>query len=299
MKKLLFVMNPYAGVRKGVKFLADIIAIFNQNGYEVVTYMTSGSGDCQNVVTRRALDMDLVVCCGGDGTFNETIAGVLASGKDVPVGYIPAGSTNDFASSLGLSPDLCQAARDIMEGEAVTYDAGSFGGRIFSYVASFGIFTRASYATPQGLKNALGHTAYVLQGVTELTQLRTYHLTVQTEDGTYIEDDFIFGAISNSTSMAGILTLDPKQVDLQDGKFELMLIRKPKDLIELTDCILCLQKQQYNSKIMTFLSSAQLSVTAPEGMGWTLDGERETGKAQIEVTCLHQAFRLIQRKDAP
>ncbi len=297
MKKLLFVMNPYAGTRKGVTYLAEIIGIFNQAGYEVVAYMTGGPGDCREVVKDRAVDMDLVVCCGGDGTFNETVSGLLASGRDIPVGYIPAGSTNDFAASLGLSQDLRQAALDIVEGEAVAYDAGSFGGRVFSYVASFGIFTRASYATPQELKNALGHTAYVLQSVTELTQLRTYHLKLQLPDGTDMEDDFIFGAISNSTSMAGILTLDPRQVDMRDGKLEIMLIRKPKNLIELTDCILALQKQQYNCKIMTFLSAEGVTVTAPGDMDWTLDGERETGKESIDVKCLHRAFRMMQRKE--
>lgn len=297
MKKLLFVMNPFAGTRKGVKLLAEIISIFNQAGYEVVTYMTGGPGDCREVVKNRAEDMDLVVCCGGDGTFNETVSGLIASGRDIPVGYIPAGSTNDFAASLGLSQDLRQAAMDIVQGEAVAYDAGSFGGRIFSYVASFGIFTRASYSTPQELKNALGHTAYVLQGVTELAQLRTYHLKFQLPDGSTLEDDYIFGAISNSTSMAGILTLDPKQVDMRDGKLEIMLIRKPKDLIELTDCIIALQKQQYNCKIMSFLSTEAVTVTAPETMDWTLDGEREEGRQSIQVECLHEAFWMMCRKD--
>ncbi len=296
MKKLLFVMNPYAGTRKGVKFLADMIEIFNVGGYEVTVFMTTGPGICRELVLERGKDVDLVVCCGGDGTFNEALSGLLESGASTPVGYIPAGSTNDFAASLGLSSDLRQAARDIVEGEVVEYDAGSFGGRTFSYVASFGIFTKASYSTPQGLKNALGHTAYVLQGVTELAQLRTYHAKFTLPDGCSVEDDFIFGAISNSTSMAGILTLDPKQVDMQDGKFEVMLIRKPKDIIELTDCIVALQKQQYNCKIMTFLSTNAVTVTAPQDMDWTLDGERELGQEQIQVECLPLAVRLMRRK---
>lgn len=297
MKNLLFVMNPYAGTRKGVRYLAEIIEIFNRADYEVVTYMTVGAGDCRQILSRRAGQVDLVVCCGGDGTFNEALAGLLESGADVPLGYIPAGSTNDFAASLGLSTDLRQAARDIVGEGATSYDVGSFGGRIFSYVASFGLFTKTSYATPQGLKNALGHTAYVLQGITELTQLRTYHLKFQLPDGSQVEDDFIFGAISNSTSVAGILTLDPKQVDMRDGKLEVMLIRKPKDLLELTDCIVALQKQQYNSKIMTFFSTPSIQVTAPANMDWTLDGEREPAREQVEVVCLPRAFRLAGKKE--
>lgn len=296
MKKLLFIMNPYAGTRKGVKYLAEIIGIFNGADYEVTAFMTNGPGHCRELVAQRAENVDLIVCCGGDGTLNEAIAGLLDSHCDTPVGYIPAGSTNDFAASLGLSLDLCQAARDIVEGEAVAYDAGSFGGRPFSYVASFGIFTKSSYATPQSLKNALGHTAYVLQGVTELARLTTYHLKFCLPDGITLEDDFIFGAISNSTSMAGILTLDPSQVDMHDGKLELMLIRKPKSMAELAEAVMALQKREYNCRLVTFLSTSGVAVTAPGDMPWTLDGEREEGHEAVEIECLHQAYRLMRRK---
>ncbi len=297
MKKLLFIMNPYAGTRKGMKYLAEIIGIFNNGGYEVTAFMTSGPGHCRELVVERAENVDLIVCCGGDGTLNEAIAGLLENGCKTPVGYIPAGSTNDFATSLGLSLDLRQAARDIVEGEIVEYDAGCFGGRPFSYVASFGMFTHSSYATPQGLKNALGHTAYMLQGVTELANIRnTYHLKLALPDGITVEDDFIFGAISNSTSMAGILKLDPKQVDMRDGKLELMLIRKPKSMMELAECLMALQKHQYDCRMITFLSTPSVKVTAPADMPWTLDGEREEGHETVEVGCLNLAYRMVQRK---
>ena len=164
MKKMLLVVNPYSGQKKAAKMLAEIIALFNRADYAVQTYITAGPGDAVREVSRLCDQVDLIVCCGGDGTFNETISGLLQAGSKTPVGYIPAGSTNDFASSLHLSGDLLEAAREIIEGQPVSYDAGSFGGRIFSYVASFGAFTRASYATPQSIKNALGHTAYVLEG---------------------------------------------------------------------------------------------------------------------------------------
>ena len=208
MKKMLFVMNPYSGMRKAVKYLADIISLFNRAGYDVITHMTAGSGDATEVVSRLCSGMDLVVCCGGDGTLNETICGILHAGADVPIGYIPSGSTNDFAASLKLSTSVMQAARDIVDGQPVSYDVGRFGDRYFSYVASFGAFTKASYSTPQSVKNALGHTAYVLEGINELSQLRQEHVRMEI-DGDVIEDDFIFGAISNSTSVGGILTLDP------------------------------------------------------------------------------------------
>ena len=238
--------------------------------------------------------MDLVACCGGDGTFNETISGILRSGADVPVGYIPAGSTNDFAASLKLPANILQAAKDIVEGEPVAYDVGRFGQRYFSYVASFGAFTRASYATPQNIKNALGHTAYVLEGINELSQIRKTHVRMEL-DGQVVEDDFLFGAISNSTSVGGILTLDPKQVDMADGKLEVLLVRAPVDLLEISECIKAVQTQKYNCDMITFRSAEKIRVFADPDMPWTLDGEREDGHAEVDVENVHLAIRLMQR----
>lgn len=299
MKKMLFVMNPYSGMRRASRYLADIIGMFNRAEYDVTTHMTGFQGDATEVVERLANQMDLVVCCGGDGTFNETISGILRSGADVPVGYIPAGSTNDFASSLKIPTNILQAARDILDGEPVSYDVGKFGDRYFSYVASFGAFTRASYSTPQSVKNALGHTAYVLEGINELSQIRKEHIRIEI-DGDVVEDDFLFGAISNSLSVGGILTLDPKQVDMSDGKLEIMLIRSPQNLTELTECIQAVQYQKYNCAMITFRSGRNIRVYADPAMAWTLDGEREEGHAVVDVENVHHAIRLIQRvkKDA-
>ncbi len=294
MKKILFVMNPYAGMRKANPVLADILTIFNRAGYAVECYMTAGPGDGQQAVFQRVQDCDLVVCCGGDGTFNETVSGVLLSGKDVPIGYIPAGSTNDFAASLHLSTDPVQAARDIVNGSPVRYDVGKFGSRYFSYVASFGLFTKASYSTPQDIKNALGHTAYLLSGLQELGQLKSYHVRMELGEGIAVEDDYLFGAISNSTSVGGILTLDPKQVDMQDGEFEVLLVRAPKNLGEVAECLVALQKREYNCGMMTFLSTNRLTVHADETMDWTLDGEREPGHKTVQVENLHQAVQILK-----
>lgn len=296
MKKLLFILNPYAGMRKANKLLPEILEIFNKAGYDVLCRITAGTGDCTVQVERLAADMDLIVCAGGDGTLNEAITGLLRSGIDVPIGYIPAGSTNDFASSLKLSTNILRAARDIVEGEPVTYDVGRFGDRYFSYVASFGAFTRASYSTPQNIKNALGHTAYLLEGISELSQIKPWHLRFEL-DGRIIEDDFIFGAISNSTSVGGILTLDPKQVDMGDGMFELLLVRTPRDLIELSECIKAVQTQKYNCSVITFVPASHVRVTADPDMNWTLDGEKEAGHACVEVENLHHAIRLMHRKE--
>ena len=251
MKKLLFVMNPYAGQKKANRLLAEILEIFNRADFEVIVYMTAGQGDAKRVVEQYAGSVDRIVCCGGDGTFNEAAAGLLKSGISLPLGYIPAGSTNDFASSLKLPLDILSAARAAAGENAKPVDMGAFNGRPFSYVASFGAFTKASYATPQSVKNALGHMAYLLEGIQELSQIKAKRLRFELPDGRVLEDDYIFGAISNSTSVAGILTLAPDKVDMTDGKLELMLVRSPKNPIELTDCLVALQQQTYNCAMMT------------------------------------------------
>ena len=294
MKKMLFVMNPYSGTRRANKYLVDIIDLFNRANYEVMVHMTQGQGDATKVVAAKAHEMDLIVCCGGDGTFNETISGMLSVGADVPLGYIPAGSTNDFATSLKLSGNVMQAAQDILDGQPVTYDVGKFGNRYFSYVASFGAFTKASYATPQSIKNALGHTAYLLEGISELSQIKNEHVRLEI-DGQVVEDDFLFGAICNSTSVGGIVTLSPEVVDLADGQMEILLVRAARSLAEIAECIQAVQTQKYNCAMITFRSAKKVRVFADPDMPWTLDGEREEGHAQVDVENVHHAIRLMKR----
>ena len=296
MKKMLFIMNPFAGVKRANRHLADILLTFSQVGYEVITHMTLGQGDATAVAREKGRNVDLVVCCGGDGTLNETITGLLSAGADTPIGYIPAGSTNDFASSLKIPTNILKAAQAIVEGEPVSYDVGRFGDRYFSYVASFGAFTRSSYATPQNVKNALGHTAYVLSGITELSQIRNEHVKMEI-DGQVVEGDFLFGAICNSTSVGGILNLDPKQVDMGDGLFEILLVRAPENLGEIHECIQALQSQKYNCAMLTFRSAQKVRIFADPEMPWTLDGEKEDGHETVEVENLHHAIRLMQKKD--
>ena len=255
--------------------------------------MTACQGDAKVVVQRYVDQVDLVVCCGGDGTFNETAAGILETGVDLPVGYIPAGSTNDFANSLKLPHTILKAAKNIVEGKVHKVDMGTFNGRQFTYVASFGAFTRTSYATPQSVKNVLGHAAYLLGGIQEVARIKPLHLRFELADGKVVEDDFIFGAVSNSTSVAGILTLSDKYVDMADGQLELLLIRPPKDLLELTSCITALQKKHYDHRMITFLSTKGVKITAPEDMDWTLDGELQKGAGEIQVECLHHAIGIL------
>ena len=294
MKKMLFVLNPYAGTRKAAKNLAEILAVFNRAEYDVRVYVTSCQGDAIEAVKKLSDGMDLVVCSGGDGTFNETITGLMQSGCNMPVGYIPAGSTNDFASSLKLSTNIMQAARDILEGEPVAYDVGRFGDRYFSYVASFGAFAKTSYTTPQYVKNALGHTAYLLEGIQEISQLRKEHVRMELGDQV-VEDDFLFGAICNSTTIGGILTLDPKRVDMADGLLEILLVRAPQNLTEITECIQAVQNQTFNCSMITYRSTSSVRVFASPDMIWTLDGECGGGHSEVDVENQHLAIRVMKR----
>ena len=297
MKKLLFVLNPCAGMRKASKVLAEILAEFNRADFDVHTYVTAQQGDGVQAVEKMAPGMDLVVCCGGDGTFNETVTGLMRSGLEIPIGYIPAGSTNDFAASLGLPTDPVEAARQIVGGVPVAYDAGRFADRYFSYVASFGAFTKVSYSTPQNVKNLLGHVAYLLEGMQEISQIRKLHVKLTLDETDVLEDDYLFGAVCNSTSVGGIMTLDPNQVDLQDGKFEVLLIRAPKTLQEIAEWLLAVQTGQYNSAMMTFRTASRILVEADPEMPWTLDGEKEEGHEQVEIRNLHRAIQIIQKKE--
>ena len=294
-KKLLFIVNPRAGKTKSVAPLFEAAAIYSAAGYLISVHKTTYPGEATELAESLGAAYDLVVCHGGDGTLNETVNGVMRIPPQYRpmLSYLPGGSTNDFASSMHLSRNLLQAARDIVEGEPHTLDLGSFNGRCFSYVASFGAFTRASYATSQSVKNALGHLAYVLGGIKELPSIRSRHVRFLLDHETVLEDDYIFGAISNSTSVAGILTLSPEIVDMNDGVFELLLVRKPQSLMELSDCVLALTTQDYHTPMLTFTSASHLEIDAPADMDWTLDGEQAKGQAHCVAENLHNAVRVI------
>lgn len=292
---LLLIMNPCAGMKRANRFLTDILSLFSSFGWETLVHMTQARGDGRQAVERLAGSVGRIVCIGGDGTYNECVDGLIASEVQIPLGYIPAGSTNDFAKSLHLSRNILQAARDIMEGSERYLDIGSFGGRHFTYVASFGAFTKTSYSTPQSTKNALGHLAYILEGIKDLSSIRPQSLTFRTPDRT-VRGDYVFGAISNSTSVAGILTISPKIVDMNDGKFEVLLIRMPANPADLNEAIRALTVQDYDSYMIDFFSAGTIDITASPDMDWTLDGEWQKGAEKIRVENLHNAIRIITKE---
>lgn len=292
MKKVLIILNPCAGTKQANKFFVEIIQAFCEAGFEPVVRTTLGAGDGTVIARESASRFDLVVCIGGDGTFNEVIAGVLESGARTPIGYIPAGSTNDFACSIGLSKDVVQAARDIAHGRARTLDVGCFNGRYFSYVASFGAFTQASYEAPQSIKNMLGHMAYILEGIKDIPSIRPMKVWLKMEQGVY-GGEYIFGAVCNSTSVGGILTLSDDLVDMNDGKFEVLLIKSPSNILELNQILLALTTQNFNSPMISFFSSSRLEITADPDMPWTLDGEYQEGSETIVIENIRDAIQLM------
>jgi len=291
-KRLLLIMNPRAGQKRANRYLPDMLRLFSDHGYVITAYMTGKQGDAADFVKSHAADADLVVAVGGDGTLNETVNGLLAAGIRRPVGYIPAGSTNDFAASLKLSSNIMQAARDIMEGTPRTVDVGDFNGRSFTYVASFGAFTAASYNAPQPTKNVLGHLAYVLEGVKDLQSLKPRYVRASSAEYS-CEGSYIFGAVSNSTSVGGILTLNPDIVDMNDGVFEILLIKAPNTIAELNDIVVALTTQNYDYPSITFATASELTVYASPNIEWSLDGEWGGAKEAFRVKNLHSAIKLI------
>ena len=291
-KRLLLIINPTAGVKSANRHLTSIVSLFNAHGYICTVYCTAGHGDAARIASENAGSFDLVVCIGGDGTLNEVLAGMVEQGDKTPIGYIPSGSTNDFASSLGLSRNILTAAKDAVEGTPIPLDAGHFNGRLFSYVASFGAFTEASYTTPQRSKNLLGHLAYVLEGMKDMLNIRPVHLALETKSQRF-EGEYIFGAVSNSTSIGGMLTLNKEFVAMDDGLFEILLIKSPQNLSELNQIVVSIQTQQYDNEMIDFCLAERAVISALPDMPWTLDGEYARGSTEIIIQNLHHAYNMV------
>lgn len=294
MKKLLLILNPNAGQKKGKKYLADIVRLYNGMGYDCVTYVTGCQGDAKRYLKENAQSggYDCIVCVGGDGTLNETVSGLAQSGVDCPVGYIPAGSTNDYAHTLSLSADVMQAARDTIEGAPFRFDLGRFDQRHFIYTASCGAFARASYTTNQTAKNMLGYLAYVFEGIKDIPNIKPIHISVEMENGK-IEGDYLFCGITNTISYGGIFKLDKERIRLNDGLFEVMLVKTPMNAVQLTKIVVALHNQDMPSEMIEFFTAKQMRITTDREMEWTLDGERGEAGTCFNVENLHKRIELV------
>ena len=296
MKKLLFLFNPTAGKGSVKGHLPGVLDAFTKEGWLTTAYPTQGRGDATRVAAELGEQYDRVVCCGGDGTLNETISGLLTLEKPPVLGYIPAGSTNDFSRNLGLPKVLEEAAHVAVTGPVRRSDVGQFNDKIFIYVAAFGAFTDVSYDTPQEFKNMFGHLAYLMEGVTRLGSIKSYPVTL-THDGGTVEGDFFYGMVSNTISVGGFKNPLATDVSLDDGLFEVLLIRRPKSLAELQSFVTTLQqKAPVDGGAIVSFSTKNLQVTCQEALPWTLDGEYGGSPLTVEISNRYQALDLVWGK---
>ncbi len=292
-KRLFLVVNPCSGTKKIKPALLQVVQIFSGAGFEVTVYPTKCRGDATRVVESLPAGYDTIVCSGGDGTLNEVITGMLNGGIKCRLGYLPAGTLNEWSSGLSISRNLLKAAEDIVSGADMPLDIGQFGDRYFSYTASFGAFTEASYSAPQDIKNILGQAAYFFEGIKGLGNIKPRRLSITLENGQTYEDEFIFGAVSNSMSVGGILKFKETLVSLNDGLFEIVLVRKPKNIAQLQHIVSSLLKQSFDNECILFTHASSLQVSGGADMSWTLDGEQANGSETVQISILHSALQFI------
>ncbi len=294
MKNLLFIVNPSAG-RKHIKGkLFDIVDLFVKADYNVRVYPTQAKQDATRIVCEEGWLYDLIVCAGGDGTLDEVVAGCMKCGCDTPIGYIPSGTTNDFARSLGIPKDPMRAANRIVKYHPQPIDIGSFNGDCFVYVAAFGAFSAVSYSTPQEYKNHLGHMAYILEGIRSVPSLTSYHMKVE-YDGNIIEDDFLIGMITNSLTVGGFPNPNSKIAQLDDGMFEALLVKYPTNPIDLQATVTAYLMGEFNPEYMYQFKARKISVDSPETVAWTLDGEFGGNVTYAEVQNMQHAIQIIKK----
>lgn len=291
MKKMLFICNPLAGQRRVQRLMCEVLDIFSALGWTVTVHITQSRGDASRASAELGAGCDRIVCCGGDGTFNEVINGAETLENPPPLGYIPAGTTNDFAATLGLSADILEAAKAAAGEREKHIDLGLFGTRYFSYIASFGAFTESSYNVSQELKNSFGHFAYVCEGIRELSGLKPSRVKIAADERVF-EDYYIFGAIANTTSIGGILKLGEDEVDLADGLFEVILVRNPKSLSELSELVKAVNTRRFDVDGITFFHTSRVKLIT-DGIPWSIDGEKCEDGGQVEVKNIRNALRII------
>lgn len=296
-KKLLLIVNPCSGRAKMRTELLKVVEIFSNADYTVTVYPTKSRGDATDYAAKLSQNQyDLIVVCGGDGTLNEVITGLMKADINTTLGYIPSGTLNEWSSGLNISRNITAAAKDIVKGRLKTLDIGKFGDKYFTYTASFGAFTEASYSAPQDVKNVLGQAAYFFEGIKSLGNIKPIHLKLKCDE-CEIEGDFVFGAISNSLSVGGIVKFDESLVKLNDGKFEVLLIRYPENMLKFQNILDGILHRDFAREGMEFFSTEKLTVMDSEDVSWTLDGEYAKGENIIEVSNIHKAINLLIPND--
>jgi YegS/Rv2252/BmrU family lipid kinase len=292
-EKALLIINPYAGKQAGKTNFYTIVSILSQK-YDLTVHLTEYSGDARDTVA-TAEEFQTIICCGGDGTVSQVLEGAVGLSHPISIGYIPCGTTNDLASAVGLPKNIQAAAQTVVNGVPIPHDIGSFNGdRRFVYTATMGLFAATSYETPQEIKNVLGHFAYTVSGINELGNIRWYHLQVETESTKLDFQDVLFCSVLNTTSVGGILRLPGERVDFTDGKFELLIIRKPPDLFALNDLVVSLTKSDYSSPYISFLQASSFHFSIEGGAAWTIDGEAAGEQSEVWIACQPKQMNLIR-----
>lgn len=291
-EKLLFILNPRSGKGQIKQNLVDIVDIMVKTGYEVTVYTTQCQGDAVNKTREEAGRYDRIVCSGGDGTLDEVVTGMMQSDTKIPIGYIPAGSTNDFGNSLGIDKNMLKSAQIAATGKLFPCDIGRFNEDSFVYVAAFGIFTEVSYQTSQEMKNVLGHAAYILEGAKQLWDIPSIRMQVE-YDGNVLYDEFIYGMVTNSNSVGGFGGLISGDVLLNDGVFEVTLIRMPKNPMELSEVLAALTNIRQESDMLYTFQTAEIKFTSNEEVPWTLDGEYGGNHRQVKITNCARALEIL------
>ena len=291
MRSLMLIVNPYSGKGLSKNFLGTVVSQLGANGFAVTVYLI-GKHSAEELVCEFSQNHELCVCMGGDGTISGVVSGVLRAEATIPIGYIPAGTANDFAATLGIPKEPAAAAQKIIDGRPIALDIGNFGDKNFIYIAAFGAFTDVAYSTPQTTKRSLGHFAYVLSGLAGMGAI-TAHRTVVELDGNVIEDEFIFGGVLNSTSIAGLVKLDPEYVDLSDGLFEVILVRQPLSLQDFLGILGSIRNRSYSGDNVQLIQAKRAKFTFDTDVAWTIDGEDGGSHKQIEIQNLHKAVRII------
>lgn len=293
MKKMLFVFNAHSGKGLIKGKLAGLVDVFTKAGYEITTYPTQSTKDAYNRIKEGMGQFDCLVCSGGDGTLNEVIASVIDNWDTKPlIGYIPAGSTNDFAATLGIPKTMEKAAEVIVNGSVFPCDIGRFNDRYFNYVAAFGAFSEVSYSTPQSSKNVMGHQAYILESLKSIPKIEGHAMTIRNGNHV-ISGSFIYGMITNARSVGGIKGICGQEISLNDGLLEVTLVREPKNPMDMQNITTGLFSKNEDNPMVERFKTDSLIIESEKSIPWSLDGEYGDTHTEVMIEVVPMAVNLL------
>lgn len=293
MKKLLLIANTRSGKASISRYISDMIYYYNSKQYEVVVYIPQYRGHAKEIAAQRGSEFDNIICCGGDGTLNEVVSGLMLLDKRPVLGYVPCGSTNDFANTAGISADIERAYKTALTGDKIIIDTGEINDRIFTYICAFGIFTNVSYETPQNMKNMLGHLAYVLEGMKQIANIPSYKIRVEYDDGN-IEDEFVLGFVANSKKVGGFRIFSDDDIDLDDGLFEVILVKSIKNINDVRDFIACFLAAKFDRDLFYVFKTSHIRFISDDDVSWTVDGEYCGSFKEAYINNHHKTIEILK-----